>query len=234
MNPKVIKRNYRFRSLSQDYDRRAELRQNRDYGDTELRSHWVNEDQHLHLGGVFMEIKFKKMEEFKRGNYDMVAVVGEALTGKRIGEDYKATFFKTQKEMLEVVKAAKPGDKLNITMKKNGQYWNPVKIKNEGAASSTSANNFSTDAPAPANDRVIAAQISAQVTAACVIGGITEDDDITEVLIKTLSNANVVEDYINKRGPFAFDGAKSHDIPDDGMKDAKDDSGDETADSTDE
>lgn len=194
----------------------------------EIRSKFLNEVQQEHLGGVFMEMKFDKFEEFKRGNYDMVSVIGTVsipgFEGSVSGETYKADFFKTQKEMLEVVEKAKSGDTLDITLKKNGQWYNPISIVNVGSSGKTDATNDAdnstteTQITVGASDKVISAQIAAQVASTCFAAGITDDDEISQCLIQCLRNAGVVEDYLNARGPFAFDGA-SNDVPADGMDD---------------
>ena len=159
-----------------------------------------------------MRIKFLRLENIMTNpnasgkTYPMIRLVGEALEGKLLGQEWSTKIFPSMKDMASVIKSAKVGDIIDITMKVNGKFMNPerMEIVDPGTLSST--------APLPDALTMSSAQFNNKAKerkenlaiAVNVMGAKKAKDDAVEYLIDVSGVADLIDDYAKETGAFQF------------------------------
>ena len=162
-----------------------------------------------------MRIKFTKWEKISRKGFAMMEIQGVRLEGDQAGQPWKHSIFSSAKEMASVVKDANSGDVLNVTMKKNGQYWNANKIVNETANGTAPAGNASaptgTTAPvqslvqsAPADPKAVSTNEVLGFYLKAYDSGIKKPDEIVEHFCAALRMSEMVDDWKENKGVFSL------------------------------
>jgi hypothetical protein len=154
------------------------------------------------MGGNTLKIKFKnfdvKEQTSKAGKpFKMVHVNGTAIGGKLDGQDYTCKFFGSNKELRGQVEALQPGDLVDIEMKKNGNFWNPVGFKSEGPAPSSNAALMGV--PSGVNQRFENLKVAVEI-----LGAVPSDQEPFEYLQDAAGVADMIQDYIDEKGAFQF------------------------------
>lgn len=172
------------------------------------------------LQGGHMRIKFDRLETLQTNpnpsgkTYSMTRVVGEALEGKLVGQEWSTKFFPSNKDLQSVAKQAVKGDILDITMKKQGNYLNPVTMEicdPDSLPVATSSGMAVGVIPInKASDRRdnLAVAIS-------IMGPKKTKDEPVDYIMDAAGVADLVGDYATESGPFQFDPETSKNgIPD--------------------
>lgn len=83
-------------------------------------------------------VKVSKVETLKAGKVDRIVLHYEVLDGPKKGEVWKigALGVKLDDPTRNNLKAASPGDIVDITMEKDGNYWNLTKVEDVGNTAS--------------------------------------------------------------------------------------------------
>ena len=157
-----------------------------------------------------MKIKFKRMEKMTTKpnmsgkTFPMVRVVGEALEGKLIGQEWSTKFFPSAKDMLTVVKNANVGDIIDVTMTQNGKFFNPTKMSIVDSPPEVS--------PEQQSSTIISSKKSKQdlrreriKMAFSVLGQKKPKEDPFKYISNAAGIADIIEDYVNEKGAFQFD-----------------------------
>jgi len=161
------------------------------------------------IGGQHMRIKFKRVENFQTKpnasgkTYPMVRVVGEALQGSMIGQEWSTKFFPSSKDMHSVVKSANVDDIIEITMKKNGTFLNPVSMEIIAGDVVAVDNKVATQINQPTDMSPLRRKNLA--VAVSVLGPKKAKDDTIEYLMDAAGIADLVSDYAKEKGAFKFD-----------------------------
>ena len=167
------------------------------------------------IGGQHMRIKFKRLENFSTKpnasgkTFPMVRIVGEALQGSMIGQEWSTKFFPSSKDMHSVVKSAAVDDIIEITMKKNGTFLNPVSMEivaGDVAAvdSKVAATMVPTAAVAVPDDKPVLRRKNLAV-AVSIMGPKKAKDNPIDYLVDAAGVADLVGDYAKEEGAFKFD-----------------------------
>ena len=161
-----------------------------------------------------MRIKFKRLENFSTKpnasgkTFPMVRVVGEALQGSMIGQEWSTKFFPSNKDMYSVVKSAAVDDIIEITMKKSGTFLNPVSMEivagDVAAVDSKVAATMAPVTTAPPDDKSVLRRKNLAV-AVNIMGPKKAKDDPIDYLSDATSIADLVGDYAKEEGAFKFD-----------------------------
>lgn len=174
-----------------------------------------NPYEHLTNRGGYMKIKWDSYEQTKTApnasgkTFPIYRIKGIALEGKLKGEEYTTQIFANAKDMVSQVKSFAKGDTVNITVKKNGNYWNPVKFEK-------------VDDYTPNVDKAIASSGNVSVSnprfenlklATKILGDKPPKVDATEHLMKCAGLADLIQDYVDKKGMFQFDKEAMGGIP---------------------
>jgi len=159
------------------------------------------------LGG-HMRIKFKRLENISTKpnasgkSYPMIRVIGEALEGQLSGQEWSTKFFPSSKDMHTVAKQAKVNDILDITMKKNGLYLNPVTIE------ILDPSIVQVDNKVQVSEKIFVSKATERKDnlsiATSIMGPKKVKDDPVDYLNDAASIADLVEDYANETGAFQF------------------------------
>lgn len=82
-------------------------------------------------------VKVSKVETLKAGKVDRIVLHYEVLDGPKKGEVWRigALGVKLDESSRNKLKAAQPGDVVDITIEKDGNYWNLTKVESTGSAS---------------------------------------------------------------------------------------------------
>jgi hypothetical protein len=88
-------------------------------------------------------VKVNKVETLKAGKVDRIVLHYEVMDGPKKGEVWKigALGVKLDNDTRAKLKAAQPGDIIDITMEKDGNYWNLTKVEDAGASTPAQASN---------------------------------------------------------------------------------------------
>jgi hypothetical protein len=174
-----------------------------------------NPYEHLTNRGGYMKITWDSYEQAKTNpnasgkTFPIYRIKGIALEGKLKGEEYTTQIFANAKDMVSQVKSFAKGDTVNITVKKNGNYWNPVKFEK-------------VDDYTPNVDKAIAGVTNVNVTnprfenlklAIEIMGPKAPKSDATEHLMQCAGLADLIQDYVDKQGAFQFNHATADGIP---------------------
>lgn len=166
------------------------------------------------LGGEHMRIKFIKHETIKtKPNaagkvYPMTRVVGTAMEGAMQGQEWSTKFFPSMKDMNSVVKTANAGDIMDITMKQNGNFLNPVKID---IVDTNSGDNVSDPGTRSAGPMVNSPLNEAQerrdnlAVAVSIMGPKKPKTNPVDYITDVAGVADLIDDYAKKNGAFQFD-----------------------------
>ena len=180
---------------------------------------------YTHLRGGTMKIKYDRFEEITRtsgkgSKYKVVTVHGKAIGGKLDGQDYSCTFFANNKELRAQVEDLTKGSTVEITMTKKDKFWNPTKFEMVPADEAPQGGSGVGDAPtgAPVNQRFENLKLAADI-----IGTKLTDQDSYEYLTDAASLADMIQDYIDKKGAFQFDNTSSDEIPDENVGEVEED-----------
>lgn len=86
-------------------------------------------------------VKVNKVETVKAGKVDRIVLHYEVLDGQKKGEVWKigALAIKLDESTRGKLKTVKPGDIVDITMEKDGNYWNLTKVEDGDTSSVASA-----------------------------------------------------------------------------------------------
>lgn len=181
-----------------------------------------------HLKGKLMKIKFDRFENTKTNpnqsgkTFPIIRVYGTALEGKMQGQDWNTQFFANARDMVSQVKSFTKGDHVNVRMEKNGQFWNPKAFElADGPASvpvqnaTQVSNGLNTACSCVDNSRLENLKVAVKV-----LGKRAAKQSPVEYIIEAGGVADLVQDYIDKKGAFQFDKATSEGIPE--MDDAED------------
>jgi len=159
------------------------------------------------LSGGHMRIKFDRMETITTNpnpqgkTFQMTRVIGEALEGKLLGQEWSTKFFQSAQDMHAIVKAAQKGEILDITMKKNGNYLNPVAIEViDGDTIPVPTAQIGGTCGNKVQERKDNLGI-----ATSIMGPMKAKDKAVDYLMDAASIADLVEDYAQETGAFQFD-----------------------------
>ena len=165
------------------------------------------------IGGQHMRIKFKRMENFQTKpnasgkSYPMVRVIGEALQGSMIGQEWSTKFFPSNKDMHSVAKSANVDEIIEITMKKNGTFLNPVSMEivsdDVAAVDSQVSAAVQPAAVQPVVSKSVLRRNNLQVAVA-IIGPKKAKDSAIDYLQDAGGSADLVDDYSKEEGAFKF------------------------------
>jgi hypothetical protein len=196
-NPKAIKRDINYHILRSSINSRLEEHETTRKNDKNI----LTTSDHTGTGGKFMRLKFDKMEVVdqpgKGGKvWKMCQVSGEQVDGKGAGEDRTMRFFVSAKDMYSAVKTFNQGDIIDVTMKQNGQYWNPTaftKVEASEAAvdSKVEANVSGAVNPVAvpeASLRLATLKIAGDMAIQMGINGASELFELSESLIDYIKN----------------------------------------------
>jgi len=196
----------------------ARIRSDIDFFDIERQQKQQN------LNGGRMKIKFDRYENAKTKpnaagkTYSMYRVFGTALEGKMSGQEWSTQFFASARDLASQVKELKKGDTVNVRLEQNGQFWNPMgfqKVADEGTSASPSQSVNANSAPtqiassAPDQTRLTNFKLALEM-----IGPKPKAQDVAEYLSNVATYADLVQDYVDKKGMFQFDKATSKGVPD--------------------
>ena len=164
------------------------------------------------LRGGHMRIKFLRTENLVTNpnaagkTYPMLRIVGEALEGKLLGQEWSTKFFPSMKDMASVAKSAKVGDVIDVVMKVNGKYMNPESMSIVDPALAKVYE------PTVASTLISAAPVNKEkerkdnlAIAVNIMGAKKPKDDAVEYLVDASGVADLIEDYAKETGPFQFD-----------------------------
>jgi len=172
-----------------------------------------------------MRITFKRLEKiFTKPNaagksYPMIRIVGDALEGTLVGQEWSTKFFPSSKDMASAASAAKPGDILDITMTQKGNFLNPTHIEIGNVATNVGAPQATLTPPVVAP---IVSETSSEASirrenidiAIAIMGQKTAKRDAVDYLMDAAGIADLIDDYTNKKGAFQFsDEIVKNDIP---------------------
>jgi hypothetical protein len=177
-------------------------------------------DKKQKYGRKNMKIEFDRFEKTTTNpnasgkTFPIYRVFGTALSGKSEGQEYSTTFFASARDMVQQVGALQKGDVVNITMAKNGNYWNPQKFEKV-------EDNVNTNATVPVQSSgACSCEMSKSdkrfknlKLAAEMLGPKPTKLNETEHMLTVASVADMIQDYMDKRGPFQFDDTKKEGVP---------------------
>lgn len=85
-------------------------------------------------------VKVSKVESVKAGKVDRIVLHYEVIDGPKKGEVWKigALAIKLEDATRAKLNSAQPGDVVDITMEKDGNYWNLTKVEDSDASSGAS------------------------------------------------------------------------------------------------
>ena len=165
------------------------------------------------LQGGHMRIKYLRTEDIMTNpnaagkTYPMKRIVGEALEGKLLGQEWSTKIFPSMKDMYDVVKVAKIGDTMDITMRVNGKYMNPEKME------IVDPTTLSPTAGTPAAPQMMPMGVGNKekerkdslAIAVSIMGPKKPITDAVDYLIDASGVADLIDDYAKETGPFQFD-----------------------------
>jgi len=172
------------------------------------RSEGVNHSVPFNLnpwGGSTLKIKFDRYEVKEQTSaksnkpYKMCHVHGVAVGGKLDGQDYTTKFFGNNKELLGQVEGLIPGEIVDVEMKKNGQYWNPVGFKGEGIPAAGGATGGSGAVAMVENPRLTNLKIAIDI-----LGSIGTDQEPFDYIQDAAGVADLIQHYVDETGAFQF------------------------------
>lgn len=184
----------------------------------------VNEPIQTHLRGGSMDIIFDRYENTKTKpnasgkSFNMIRVFGEAKTGKLAGQEYTTQFFANNQELKDQVENLNKGDLVEITMAKaKSGYFNPTGfIRKAGPAPKMESGTVgSALMGVPASNQ----RFDNLKVAVDIMGTKATDQECFEYLQEAAGVADMIQDYLEKKGAFQFDEATSDGIPDDENED---------------
>jgi hypothetical protein len=163
--------------------------------------------------GGRMKIKFSRSENTKTNpnasgkTYPITRVFGEALEGKSIGQEWSTQFFTSNKEMSGQVAELSPGDIVNVTMRKNGKFWNPESFEKDTTAPASGSGV--PDVRVATNPR-----LNNINTAVKILGPKSEEREAFDYLSEAAGIADLIQDYVDESGAFQFGSGNTNAIPD--------------------
>lgn len=168
------------------------------------------------LQGGRMKIKFDRVESGKTNpnpagrTYSITRVFGTALEGKSEGQEWSTQFFSSNKEMAEQANNLTKGETVNVQMKKNGNFWNPIGIEKDISPETPQKLSTSICGSGPTNKR-----FEYFKEAVKLVGNNWDDDNDTtaDIIIKVGAAADMIDDYVEKKGAFQFEKSTSEGIP---------------------
>lgn len=175
--------------------------------------------------GGTMKIRFDRYEETmtnpnaKGKTFAIVRVHGEALDGKKAGQPWSTQVFANNKEVAGQIKGLTPGSTVNVTMTKNGNFWNATKFEMDaevvGAAATpnTAPAMLGGGVPTPVVAPVENQRFKNLEMAVAILGDKPAKKDGFEYLTDAAGLAEMVQDYLDKKGAFQFDNNTSTGIP---------------------
>ena len=116
-----------------------------------------------------------------------------------VGQEWDTKFFPSMKEMDSVSKRAKVGDIIDITMKVNGKYLNPVKM--EIADPSSVPASTGTASPTDSKEKTRRRNLGIAVN---IMGPKKKSDDAVEYIMDASGVADLIDDYAKETGVFQF------------------------------
>ena len=172
------------------------------------------------LGGTLMKIKFDRYEMGKTNpnaegkTYPMIFVHGTALSGANEGQDYMTKFFPSAKDMTAQVKSFTKGDIVDITMKKNGKFWNPTKFEKVVDDGNVGFKPNS-DGPPVGNIDVHMPEEHKRLERFKIASKLLKDlpEDAIDTVQQVGAIADMIGDYTKKEGMFQFDKDTEDGIP---------------------
>ena len=158
------------------------------------------------IGGT-MEITYDRFENTEAGagpkKYKMVRVYGT----KDDGTEYSTQFFASNKDLKGQVEGLTKGSRVNVKLKKNGQYWNPVGFETIESPKAQTP-QVSGGGACACNPRLDNLKVAIEI-----LGNKAPDIDDFEYLEGAAALADLVNDYVNEAGAFQFQKDTSEGIP---------------------
>ena len=163
-----------------------------------------------------MKITFDRVEKTKTNpnaagkSYSIIRVHGTALEGKMADQPWTTQFFASNKELADAVDDLAKGDTVDVEMKKNGNFWNPVGFKKSGAPMPTASSGGSGAAQpvAVANPRLTNLEAAIKI-----LGPKAPDEEPFDYLANAAGVADLIQDYVDEKGAFQFGKETSEGIP---------------------
>ena len=159
------------------------------------------------IGGT-MEITFDRFENTEAGagpkKYKMIRVYGT----KDDGTEYSTQFFASNKDLKGQVEGLTKGSRVNIKLKKNGQYWNPTGFETIEPPKTQSPQVSGGGGACACNPRLDNLKVAIEI-----LGNKAPDIDDFEYLEGAAALADLVNDYVNEAGAFQFQKDTSEGIP---------------------
>ena len=174
-------------------------------------------------GEFVANVIFDRYEDFrtkpnKNGKtFEQIRVVGKATSGKSAGQEWSCAFFKNNKEAADVIRQLDQGDIINVTMNKNGNFWNPTAIEKVSSSqgSVTNQEQPTLNGGTPNGiDMTLSKRSLAIKLAIESLGPKPAKKSSVEYAMEMGELADLYVDYINEAGPFSMD-SETNGIPGD-------------------
>lgn len=167
------------------------------------------------FSGGSMKIKFDRIEKTKTNpnqsgkTFPIIRVHGTALEGKNADQDWSTQFFLNNKELAEQVEAFNKGDVVDVTMKKNGNFWNPT------AFTKSAVPEYRPVAPVQSSGgcHTTNPRLENLKTAVKILGPKPPDEEPFDYLANAAGIADMVQNYVDEKGAFQFGNDTSEGIP---------------------
>ena len=140
--------------------------------------------------------------------FNIIRVFGTQVGGKNDGQEWNTSFFANNKELKEQVDDLVQGDHVDVTMAKNGKFWNPTGFEKTQAPAAVSAGGGMVAAAPVVNQRFENLKVAVDI-----MGAKKSDEEPFDYLNEVSGIADMIQDYIDKKGAFQFDNATSEGVP---------------------
>ena len=196
------------------------IKKRRILGGFELRHHvtkrFNTEPATTLLSGGRMKIKFDRIEKTKTNpnaqgrTYNIIRVHGTALEGKNADQPWQTQFFANNKELAGQVEDLVKDDIVDVTMKKNGNYWNAQEFKKSSVPEYRPVANVKSGIGGchSTNPRLENLKIAVKV-----LGPKPADEEPFDYLSNAAGIADMIQDYVEEKGAFQFGQDTSDGIP---------------------
>lgn len=157
--------------------------------------------------------------------YSIVRVKGTAMEGKMKDQEWTTQFFANNKDLYDQVKTFSNGDIVDVSMTKNGNFWNPTgftKVTGDAAPTvnipqSNPQVNKDSKAPTPEDTAKVLEdyQRTIQIKFAINAMGPIGKKNVVKYMKQAGEIADLIGNYMDKSGMFQFDKETSENgIPD--------------------